>query len=98
MSKKPNLYLVNSPSEIQHDFRKIRHLAESLCLIFKINYGTEFILLLGDGSEVNNRQALETWVNRNLDDHYEQSTAKILEYLVEFLGQELENWDSNRWG
>jgi hypothetical protein len=98
MSKKPNLYLVNSDFSVQYDHEYVRFMAKSLCLRFNVHYGTEFVLLLGDGSENNNRHAVEAWVRRSLEDHYERSPQKVFEYLAAKLAQELENWDSNRWG
>ena len=71
--------------------RHIRRLALSLKQSLGISDGFSFIYILGDGSESNNTEALETWVSKVMPEvtayppteQYSLLYKKLLEHLSE---------------
>jgi hypothetical protein len=72
-------------------------LTASLCIAFNIRSGNELILVIGDGHEADNVDAVKSWVKRKLIDLDEPSARDMLKHLVRRLGEELEDWEANRW-
>jgi hypothetical protein len=72
-------------------------LTASLCLAFNIRSGKELILVIGEGHEADNVDAVKSWVKRKLIDLDEPSACDMLKHLVRRLGEELEDWEANRW-
>ena len=70
--------------------KQVQHLASTLCLLFKIESGTELIIVIGNGDESNNHKAMENWVTTNLSKIEELSPKQQLEELKDRLMIELE--------
>lgn len=49
--------------------QKVSRLASALWTDFRFQEGSQLVYRLGNGSERNNREALQTWVRNNLPKH-----------------------------
>lgn len=72
--------------------QNVKNLAKALCLLFKVQAGTELIVLIGNGDEINNQKAIETWVSNNLVYIDELKPKEQLEALQKRLLNESESW------
>ncbi len=77
--------------------KMIRRLASALCCAYNIPQGDHFVMLIGNGEEIDNHHAVETWVATTIND-LDESTAKvILPHLVERFGNQLKQWETLSW-
>jgi hypothetical protein len=76
--------------------RVIARLVSALESAFNIPQGDQLVLVLGNGHENNNREALRTWVNRQLQRQQLESAASLLPHLTDELNRCLLRWQ-DRW-
>lgn len=95
----PNTDIATRLAEIDAERERrqiISRLVSALESTFNIAQGDHLVLALGDGSESNNREALRTWVNRQLQQQHLESAASHLPQLADDLNRCLTHWQ-NRW-
>lgn len=76
-----------------HVNKQIQNMASALCLLCKIEQGSELVVMLGHGDESNNYMAMESWVAKHLHNLKELSPKQQLEKLRVNLLYELESWN-----
>jgi hypothetical protein len=87
---------VAAATEEKQITRMIWKLVSALEAAFGIARDDSLVLVLGDGHEGDNRQALFTWVRRELATLQVDTAASYLSALSDRLGRQLRNWTEER--
>ncbi|WP_038030772.1 hypothetical protein [Thioalkalivibrio sp. ALE11] len=76
--------------------RRIERLASALEAAFQIPPGTHLIWVLGDGTERNNREALETWAKHEVRRIQSEAVEQCMPQLSARLHRTLTQWENDR--
>lgn len=69
----------------------IDRLAEALCFILKIDSGIQLVAIIGNGNEINNLEAVKTWIVFNSNDFTDDNKDDMLPILSEKLKNSIED-------
>lgn len=76
--------------------QRIRRMSSALEAAFRIPDGDQFVAVLGTGTERCNRDALHTWVSREIGRLETEFTEQQVPILAERLHRTLTVWDLER--
>jgi len=71
-------------------------LVSALEAAFRIPQGDHLVCVLGEGSERNNREALHTWLQRELQEMEAEMALRLLPQLTDRLERVLTDWETER--
>lgn len=75
----------------QYELDIIRRYAGTLMLSCNIPFSDNMVMILGDGNEKDNFEAMKTWVDRNLMHEEFEATRETLDDLTGRLGAYLQD-------